>query len=48
MKDKWHNIPWIKYYSEVSKIQESIVMAYKNKDYKSVYQLQRKLVISFA
>ena len=48
MKDNWHNIPWKKHYSEVSQIQESIVMAYKNKDYKLVYQLQRKLVVSYA
>lgn len=48
MKGNWNNIPWKEHYTEVSKIQESIVMAYMNKDNKRVYQLQRKLIISYA
>lgn len=42
----WHYMPWILFYQQVSKTQEEIVMAYKNKDLRLVYQLQRKLVTS--
>jgi RNA-directed DNA polymerase len=44
----WHDIPWKLFHEEVSKIQEEIVMAYKNKNLRLVYQLQRKLVTSLS
>jgi hypothetical protein len=37
----WHDIPWKQYNQEISKIQQEIVMAYKNNDLRTVYQLQR-------
>ena len=44
----WHDIPWKPFHQQVSKIEEEIVMAYKNKNLRLVYQLQRKLVTSLS
>ena len=44
----WQNIPWKLFYKEIATIQGAIVTAYTAKHYKTMYQLQRKLVVSLA
>lgn len=44
----WQQIPWKEHYRNVAKIQESIVMAYKTKKYKLLYERQRQLLVSLS
>ena len=45
---KWHQIDWKKVNLDVTIIQQQIVRAYMNHDYKMVLQLQCKLIRSFS
>jgi|SRR5438132_2149407 hypothetical protein len=43
----WHDINWLDAYNKASAIQQEIVKAVLSNDMKTVYQLQRQLVVSF-
>src|SRR6185312_14363869 len=43
----WHNINWLDAYNKASAIQQGIVKAVLSNDMKTVYQLQRQLVVSY-
>lgn len=46
-KQYWHNINWRNVHSYVSKLQLEMVVAYKNNDWKKIFFLQNKLIMSF-
>jgi RNA-directed DNA polymerase len=43
----WHDINWLDAHNKASAIQQEIVEAVLSNDMKTVYQLQRQLVVSF-
>lgn len=43
----WHCIDWRQAFNYVAKLQKELVVAYKNNDWKTVYFLQNKLMMSF-
>jgi RNA-directed DNA polymerase len=43
----WHNLPWLFIMNKVRDLQDQIVKATMNNDMRTVYNLQRRLVISF-
>jgi RNA-directed DNA polymerase len=47
LNQKWHSLKWREIFKYVTNLQRELVVAYKNDDWKTIYFLQNKLMMSF-